>query len=55
MLLLRRRLMAPPSRRAVRLCLGVGQLRAFTAGARVLLGSLSRALIKPLSAPCLRR
>ena len=49
MLLLWRRDAAPPSRRAVRLCESVGQLRAVTAGARVLLGSLSRALMRLLS------
>ena len=41
--------MAPPSRGAVRLWWSVGQLRAFTKGARVLLGSLSRALMRLLS------
>ena len=49
MLLLGRRDAAPPSRGAVRLCESVGQLRAFTTGARVLLGSLSRALMRLLS------
>jgi hypothetical protein len=41
--------MAPPSRGAVRLWWSVGQLRAVTTGARVLPGSLPRALMRLLS------